>query len=201
MNALKIIRGFGVDDPVPVAELDNFCYHGAAEGQVLDQDTEAAVFSPDRTVCCPMRNHGARPVRDCRACPHFSGMGEVKITGDADVNRRYRVVCSYPRPRSLALGDQSVKLQAGYSERLAAEIHARGASNQKLEMEIFVENIFSINCPIARATSGVWRVVAPACPMCEHYEGLETTEKGPKVLCAHRFGVQIQSTVMGYTLV
>jgi len=39
--------------------------------------------------------------------------------------------------------------------------------------------------------------VAPACPMCEHYEGLETTEKGPKVLCAHRFGVQIQSTVRG----
>ncbi len=125
----------------------------------------------------------------------------MKITGEAPVEKRHRILCQYPKVRPL--GQAQAKPPESFREKVARAIDRQKNSNAGEERRIFVDETRSVNCPIARAQTGTWRVEGAPCPLCEHYRGLifeKRLFRKPRkhaVLCSHYKGLQVRPGVTG----
>ena len=169
---------------------------------ILDAGERAAVFEDDHVAPCPMIG-GEIPVSQCPDCRHFHSIGTVRVSGsESEAPKRFRVMCQHPRSRPLLRS--TMPIDESYRKTLLAAIAVREEATQKshdLERRVFVEKSFGVNCPMARATIGAWRVERPPCPACEHYKGLDPSTGRPAVMCDHARTIRFRRPVAGSILV
>ena len=185
-----------------VAKSDLNRQNGERNG-ILDAGEREVVFeNNDHVVPCPMFGKEISVSR-CPGCRHFHSIGTVQVSGDeAEAPRRFRVVCQHPRHRALLRSAAS--LSKSYRALLLNAISVREEATQKsqsMERWAFVDESFAVNCPIARAKVGSWRVERPPCPTCEHYKGLIQSPDKPMILCAHPRTIPFRRQVDGSFLV
>lgn len=184
-----------------VAKSDLNNYDGEANG-ILNGGERTAIFEGGHVVLCPM-TVSEIPVSQCPSCKHFHSIGNVHVSGnEPETTKRFRVACQYPRRR--VLSRSTFPLKKSYRRDLLAGISAREEATQKdhaAERKIFVDESFAVNCPLARAKTGEWRVERPPCPLCEHYKGLDSSAGKPIVLCDHPRSISFRRPVDGSFLV
>lgn len=147
-------------------------------------------------VGCPM-NKENQAVGLCATCPHFRGLGRVEVHGEADLDRRVRVMCSFPKPRRPMKSTAPMKSDyRKYLDEAIDHFSGQPGRDAALEKSIFIEHQIAVHCPISRAKTGSWRVELPPCPACEHFRGIDL-EAGPRVLCAHMFSITLMRSVVG----
>lgn len=198
-EGLREVRGFGLTDPIPVAPISR--YAGAAADGQLPLEVESALFNGPWIIRCPLIRGMERPVGDCRACPHFDGLGQVEVHGEATTDRRYRVLCNHAMPRPLA--SSAVSVSKEYRDKMIEAIEDRGGVHMEVERTLFAQEDAGVmvNCPLSRSKTGVWRLNRPPCPACEHYQGVVPGERGGwRALCAHRRALQFGRVASGEAL-
>ena len=184
-----------------VAKSDLNSYDGEASG-ILDGGERKAIFEGGHVAPCPM-TASEIPVSQCPGCEHFHSIGGVHISGnEVEASRRFRVVCQHPRHRALLRS--TMPLDKSYRALLLNAIAVREEAMQKsqsMERWAFVEESFAVNCPIAKAKVGTWRMERPPCPTCEHYKGLVPSLDQPMILCGHPRSISFRRPVDGSFLV
>ena len=184
-----------------IAKSDLNRYNGERNG-IMDAKERAAVFENDHVVPCPMAR-AEIPVSRCPDCQHFQSIGTVQVSGDEpEAPKRFRVVCQHPKRRTLLRSP--MPLNKSYRAVLLNAIAVREEAtqrNQDMERWAFVDESFAVNCPIARAKAGTWRMERPPCPTCEHYKGLVPSPDQPMILCGHPHTIPFRRPVDGSFLV
>lgn len=176
--------------------------HNGERNDIMDAEERAVVFEDDHVVPCPMTG-GEVPVSRCPDCKHFQSIGTVEVSGDKpEAPKRFRVVCQHPKRRALLRS--SMPLAKSYRAVLLNAIAVREEAtqrNQDMVRWAFVQESFAVNCPIARAKVGTWRVERPPCPACEHFKGLIPSPDQPMILCAHPRTIRFRRLADGSFLV
>lgn len=199
MTGLKTIRKFGLTDPIPRQKVTKANSGGIGlPAGVVPMDVERSLLRDDMMTVCPLTGI-EQSTSICRACPYFSGMIELEVHGEIETERKWRILCAYPKPRK-AHPRGSKAPEGEYKEKLLAAIEQRSSSQKKREQELFVFIGMALNCPLSRAKTRAWRVENPPCPMCDHYQGIEETDDGPHVLCDHYSTRQIRPAISGASL-
>ena len=168
---------------------------GTAEPQLSQ-----AILGSGLLVPCPMNKMEQQPVGLCATCPHFAGIGKVEVRGEAPLLKTSRIMCSFPRDRTLQ--GSTAPLKDDYREYLESAIEAHAGEpgrDAKTELYIFVEQGAAVNCPISRAKTGVWRIERPPCPACDYFRGIVPGARGPICQCAHMFSISLVRMVVGST--
>ncbi len=184
-----------------IAKSDLNRYSGERNG-IMDAGERAAVFENDHVVPCPMAR-AEIPVSRCPDCQHFQSIGTVRVSGsDPEAPKRFRVMCQHPWSRPLLRS--TMPIEESYRKVLLSAIAVREEATQKnqdLERRVFVEESFGVNCPMARAKIGVWRVERPPCPACEHYKGFDPLAGRPAIMCDHARTIRFRRPLNGSFLV
>ena len=163
-----------------------------------DPQLSQAVLGSGLLVACPMEKMQQQPVGLCATCPHFAGIGKVEVRGEAPLLKTSRIMCAFPRDRTLQGSTAPLKDDyRGYLES-AIEAHAgEPGRDAKAERHIFIERAAAVNCPISRAKTGVWRIERPPCPACDYFRGVVPGTRGPICRCAHMFSITLMQAVVG----
>lgn len=163
-----------------------------------DPELTQAVLGSGLLVACPMNKMQQQAVGLCATCPHFAGIGKVEVRGEVPLLKTSRIMCTFPRDRTL-LGSTAA-LKDDYRKYLEDAIEARAGEpgrDAKAERYIFIERAAAVNCPISRAKTGVWRIERPPCPACDYFRGIVPGARGPICRCAHMFSISLVQMVVG----
>ena len=198
MTGLKTIRKFGMTDRIPRQRVTKVNSSGIGiPAGVVPMDVESALLRDNMMLYCPASGI-EQSAATCRSCPYFSGMVELEVHGKIEIERKWRVLCAYPKPRRIA--PSASRPTGEYRAKLEEALEHRAGSKMGLERKLFLDNGMAINCPLSRAKTGVWRVENPPCLACDHYQGIEETDDGLRVLCDHYSTRQIRPAISGASL-
>lgn len=181
---------------VPKTQMGMHGVQGVPTGTLTADEIEA-IFTSSQ-LQCPMKQAPISP-GECLSCKYFHSIGEVQMTlGTEPVppERRFRILCRHPKKRRLH--PCTVEIPKKQSDYLARHIKQAARTTMHAELKHFVEEPRSINCPIARAKTGVWNVQGAPCPACEYYKGL--TREGKEVICGHVQSIRFQRIVFGASI-
>ncbi len=198
MTGLKTIQKFGLTDRIPRQRVTKVNSSGIGRpAGVVPMKVERQLLRDDMMTVCPLSGM-EQSASICRSCSYFSGMIELEVHGKIEIERKWRILCAYPKPRKISISTS--KPQGKYRARLEEALEHRAGSQMELERKLFLDNGMAINCPLSRAKTGIWRVENPPCLACDHYQGIEETDNGLRVLCDHYSTRQIRPAISGASL-
>ncbi|KKK79159.1 hypothetical protein LCGC14_2836300 [marine sediment metagenome] len=198
MTGLKTIRKFGLTDRIPRQKVTKANSSGIGRpAGVVPMKVESQLLRDDMMTVCPLAGM-EQSANICRTCSYFSGMVEIEVHGKVEIERKWRILCAYPKPRKISISTS--KPQGEYRAKLEEALEHRAGSQMELERKLFLDNGMAINCPLSRAKTGVWRVENPPCLACDHYQGIKETDDGLRVLCDHYSTRQLRPAISGASL-
>ena len=207
--ALRLGRGFGPDDPVPVSVLSRD-ERSAVPDPRRAGEADADLFGDGDIQALCRRGGVGRwlPVATCRSCEFLLCASLVPGTRGGP-ERRWRVQCG--TPLHFPLVPSGLTLPAEARSTLERALRTIGRALSAAEGRWFAgREAAATTCPEARARLGTWRVLAPACPACVHYAGLAEAPRGLRamlglrqaapaaaVACSVPHGAQLRRVALG----